>query len=52
MRIIVNQTERIRQLETENILLRQENEKLRADADYIAMMADVELEADIHEQEI
>lgn len=39
-----NAEQHIAQLEAENTLLRQENERLRADADYIAMMTGVELE--------
>ena len=44
MEIFVSQNKRMRELEKENIRLKGENARLRADADYIAMMTDVELE--------
>ena len=45
---------RLAELEAENASLRSDNEKLKADRDYIAMMTGVELgdEEDAYEQEV
>lgn len=38
-------------LKRENVLLKMENEKLKADLDYIAMMTDIELEDNVEHKE-
>lgn len=44
MGVIVTLRERARLLEAENERLRAENERLRADLDFVAIMADVDID--------
>lgn len=46
MRPYINPANAIRRLTQENDRLRAENTKLRGDVDYVAIMADIDLETD------
>lgn len=46
MGIVVTQEEQIRALDRENRRLRGENEQLRADLDFVAIMADIDIDTE------
>lgn len=46
MGIVVTQEEQIRALDRENRRLRTENEQLRADLDFVAIMADIDIDTE------
>lgn len=51
MGIVVTQEEQIRTLDRENRRLRAENEQLRADLDFVAIMADIDIDTEEGEAE-
>ena len=51
-KILIDPKERVKLLERENLRLRRALEKAQATTEYVAMMADVELEDDDEEQDV